>query len=126
MIATFLDDVRDHDLIAPRRLAERLRMPLSGLAKLARVNRNTMTAKPESPAVQAKLGQIAQIIARAAEMAGDQGVQVSHHAELGPNRRGGGGDGLCRRGHGGPRSHGSGRLRVIDRRHPKSDVRFTS
>jgi uncharacterized protein (DUF2384 family) len=47
-------------------------LPLSGLAKLAHVNRNTMTAKPESRAVQAKLGQIAAIIARAAEMSGDE------------------------------------------------------
>ena len=31
-----------------------------------------MTAKPESPAVQAKLGQIAAVIARAAELSGDE------------------------------------------------------
>lgn len=72
LAATFFDDIRDADLIAPRRLAERLRLTLSGLAKLARVNRNTMTAKPESPAVQKKLGEIARIIARAAELSGDE------------------------------------------------------
>ncbi|WP_276526402.1 hypothetical protein [Serratia marcescens] len=35
MIAAFLDDIRDHDMIAPRRLAERLSLPLTRLAKLA-------------------------------------------------------------------------------------------
>ena len=73
MLAAFLDDIRDRDMIAPRRMAARLRLPMSGLAKLARVNRNTMAAKPNSPAVQAKLGEIARIVARAAELAGDEG-----------------------------------------------------
>ena len=76
MIAAFLDDIRDQDLIAPRRLADRLRLPMSRLAKLAHVNRNTMAARPESPAVQAKLGEIARIIARAAELAGDEGRAI--------------------------------------------------
>lgn len=76
MLAAFLDDIRDHDMIAPRRMAARLKLPLSGLAKLARVNRNTMTAKPQSPAVQAKLGEIARIIARAAELSGDEGRAI--------------------------------------------------
>lgn len=73
MLATFFDDIREHDLIAPRRLAERLRLPMSRLAKIAHVNRNTMAARPDSPAIQAKLGQIAQILARAAELTEDEG-----------------------------------------------------
>lgn len=72
MLAAFLDDIRDGDLIAPRRMAERLRLPMTRLSRLAHLNRNTMAAKPESPAVQAKLGEIARIIARAAELAGDE------------------------------------------------------
>lgn len=76
MLAAFLDDIRNDDMIAPRRLAERLHLPMSGLAKLARLNRNTMTAKPNSQAVQAKLGEIARIIARAAELSGDEGRAV--------------------------------------------------
>jgi uncharacterized protein (DUF2384 family) len=76
MLAAFLDDIRDHDLIAPRRMASRLRLPMSRLARLAHVNRNTMTAKPDSPAVQAKLGEIARIIARAADLAGDEGRAI--------------------------------------------------
>lgn len=76
MLATFFDDIRDHDLIAPRRLAERLRLPMSRLAKIAHVNRNTMAARPDSPAIQAKLGQIATIIARAAQLSGDEAKAV--------------------------------------------------
>ncbi|HJO66469.1 MULTISPECIES: antitoxin Xre/MbcA/ParS toxin-binding domain-containing protein [Sphingomonas] len=76
MIAAFLDDIRDHDMIAPRRMAERLRLPLTRLAKLAQINRNTMAAKPGSPAVQARLGEIARIIARAAELSGDEGRAI--------------------------------------------------
>lgn len=76
MIAAFLEDIREGDLIAPRRLAQRLRVPMTRLSKLARVNRNTLASRPESPAVQAKLGQIARIIARAAEMTGDEGRAV--------------------------------------------------
>ena len=59
MLAAFLDDIRDGDLIAPRRMAERLRLPMTQLSRLAHVNRNTMAAKPHSPAVQARLGEIA-------------------------------------------------------------------
>jgi hypothetical protein len=44
MLAAFLDDIRDRDMIAPRRMAERLRVPMARLARLAHVNRNTMTA----------------------------------------------------------------------------------
>ncbi len=72
MLALFLDDIRDGDLIAPRRMADRLRLPLTRLSRLAHLNRNTMVTRPDSPAVQEKLGQIARIIARAADLAGDE------------------------------------------------------
>lgn len=76
MLAAFLDDIRDGDLIAPKRLADRLRLPMTRLSRLAHLNRNTMTANPDSPAVQAKLGEIARIIARAADLAGDEGKAI--------------------------------------------------
>lgn len=76
MLATFLDDVRERDLIMPGLLAERLRLTKKRLAEIAHVNRNTMTARPESPAVQKKLSQIARIIARAAELSGDEGRAI--------------------------------------------------
>lgn len=72
MLAAFLDDIRDGQFIAPRRMAARLNLPMTRLSKLAHVNRNTMATRPQSPAIQAKLGEIARIIARAAELAGDE------------------------------------------------------
>jgi uncharacterized protein (DUF2384 family) len=76
MLAAFLDDIREGDLIAPKRMAARLRLPMTRLSKLAHVNRNALASKPESPAIQAKLGEIARIIARAAELSGDEGKAV--------------------------------------------------
>lgn len=76
MLASFLDGIRDGDLIAPRRMAERLRLPVARLSRLARLNRNTMVSRPGSPAVQEKLGQIARIITRAADLAGDEGRAI--------------------------------------------------
>ena len=76
MLASFLDTVRDGDMITPRRMAERLRVPMTRLSALAHVNRNTLAEKPGSPAVQAKLGQIARIITRAAELSGDEGRAI--------------------------------------------------
>ncbi len=76
MLAAFLDNIRDGDLIAPKRMAERLHLPLTKLSKLARLNRNTMVSRPRSPAVQEKLGQIARIITRAAELSGDEGRAI--------------------------------------------------
>ena len=76
MLANFLDDIRDGDMIAPRRLAERLRVPMTRLSKLAHVNRNTLSAKAGSPVVQERLGEIARIIAKAAELSGDEGRAI--------------------------------------------------
>jgi hypothetical protein len=53
MLARFLDDIREGDMIAPRRMAERLRVPMTQMARLAHVSRNTLTGKAESPLVQA-------------------------------------------------------------------------
>jgi uncharacterized protein (DUF2384 family) len=76
MLAAFLDDIREGDMIAPKRMAARLHLPVTRLSRLARLNRNTMVSRPQSPAVQAKLGEIARIIARAAELSGDEGRAI--------------------------------------------------
>lgn len=76
MLARFLDDIRDGDMIAPKRMAERLRVPMTQLSRLAHVSRNTLTGKAESPLVQARLGEIARIIAKAAELSGDEGRAI--------------------------------------------------
>ncbi|WP_019832892.1 antitoxin Xre/MbcA/ParS toxin-binding domain-containing protein [Sphingomonas sp. PR090111-T3T-6A] len=76
MLASFLDTIRDGDMIAPRLMAERLRVPMTQLSRIAHVNRNTLADRPGSPSVQAKLGQIARIITRAAELSGDEGRAI--------------------------------------------------
>jgi uncharacterized protein (DUF2384 family) len=76
MLASFLEDIRDGDMIAPKRMAARLRVPLTQLSRLAHVNRNTLTAKAGSAAVQERLGAIARIIAKAAELSGDEGRAI--------------------------------------------------
>lgn len=76
MLTQFLESVRDGDLIAPRRMAARLRVPLTSLAKMARLNRNTLAANSGSAVVQDKLGEIARIIARAADLTGDEGRAI--------------------------------------------------
>ena len=76
MLAGFLESVRDGDMIAPQRMAARLRVPMTELAKLTRLNRNTLASKAGSTSVQAELGTIARIIARAAELSGDDGRAI--------------------------------------------------
>ena len=76
MLTAFLDTVRDGDMIAPRRMADRLHLPMTGLARLARLNRNTLSSKASSSTVQTRLGEIASIIARAAELSGDEGRAI--------------------------------------------------
>lgn len=75
MLTNFLVTVSEGNLIAPKRLAERLCVPMTGLAKLAHLNRNSL-AKPQSPIVQQRLGEIARIIAKAAELAEDEGQAI--------------------------------------------------
>jgi hypothetical protein len=75
VLTAFLDDVVDHGLISPLRLSERLNMPLSRLASVAGLHRNTL-AHAESPRVQDRLGVIAKIIAKAAALGGDPGRAV--------------------------------------------------
>jgi uncharacterized protein (DUF2384 family) len=57
--------------IDPKRLASLLQMTNAELAALARLHRVTLSRNPASPEVQARLGAIAKILARAADMAGD-------------------------------------------------------
>ncbi len=76
MLATFFDDIRIGAMIQPRLLAARLNLPMTKLAGLAHVNRNALTSKPNSPAIQAKLGEIAAIIARVAAMTEDEGAAI--------------------------------------------------
>lgn len=72
MLARFLDDVSDGNMISPRRMAERLRLPMTELSRLAHVNRNALATQADSPKVQRNLGEIARVIAQAARLSGDE------------------------------------------------------
>lgn len=72
MLARFLDDVTDGNMISPRRMAERLRLPITELSRLAHVNRNALATQAGSPKVQRNLGEIARVIAHAASLSGDE------------------------------------------------------
>lgn len=70
MLAPLLDGVVDHGFISPKRMSERLGVPIAELARIARLHRNTL-ARPNSPTVQRNLGEIARILARAAAISGN-------------------------------------------------------
>jgi hypothetical protein len=66
----FLASITDRrrGMISPKRVGRALHLPLTEVARLAKVHRNTLAQKPESPVVQARLGEVARIIAAAAEL----------------------------------------------------------
>ncbi len=78
MLSLFLNDVTDRSsgLLLPERISSSLHMPLTRLAQVANVHRNTLQRHPESPAVQTKLGEVARIVAAAADLLGDTGRAV--------------------------------------------------
>lgn len=76
MLSAFVESVRDAGAISPTRLGDKLHMPMSRLAKLTRLHRNTLSLAPTSPAAQDRLGEITRIIATAADLAGDEGRAI--------------------------------------------------
>lgn len=72
MLSPFLAAVIDprRGTISPKRVGKALHLPITELAKLAKLHRNTMAQRPDSPAVQARLGDVARIIAAAADLLG--------------------------------------------------------
>lgn len=79
MLTAFLDDVTDRQrgMISPERVGKALRISLAEVARLANVHRNTLAQKPGSPMVQEGLGEVARIVAAAADMLeGDTGRAV--------------------------------------------------
>lgn len=73
-----LDQVasKDSSTIDPKALAALLHMTLSEVAELARLHRVTLARSASSPEVQSRLGPIATILARAADMGGGLGKAV--------------------------------------------------
>lgn len=79
MLSAFLDQVTDRrgGFISPQRVSEALHVPLSKIARLAKVHRNTLAQHPDSPVVQERLGDIARIITTATELlGGEQGRAI--------------------------------------------------
>lgn len=78
MLSAYLTDVTDpRGVFLPQRISETLRVPMTRLAQIAKVHRNTLTQNPESPAVQERLGEVARIVATAADLLeGDSGRAV--------------------------------------------------
>jgi len=71
MLTALLEDIRERDFVSPQRLSRRLRLPLSELAKLAHIHRNTLTQRPESQLVQKGLDPVVRILTAAEQLTGD-------------------------------------------------------
>ena len=73
MLSRFLADVTDPGCggLAPERVGVALRMSVADMARVTRLHRNTLTRRPQSPSVQARVGEVARIVAAAAELIGD-------------------------------------------------------
>lgn len=72
MLTEFLEAVTDERYgVSPRRLSEALRIRVGELSRITHLHRNTLARSPGSPKVQDKLGEIAHIVALAAELTGD-------------------------------------------------------
>jgi uncharacterized protein (DUF2384 family) len=71
MLNTYLESVlAPPGILSPIRMSETLKVPLSRLARIARLHRNSLSQHPESPAVQDRLGEVARIIATASDLLG--------------------------------------------------------
>jgi uncharacterized protein (DUF2384 family) len=73
MLSSFLHKVTDDNAggLSPEQMGVALKMSLADMAKVTRLHRNTLTRTPSSPSVQARVGEIARIVAAAAEIIGD-------------------------------------------------------
>lgn len=70
MLSDTLERVSDPQsgLIEPARVAETLHIDLADLAGITQLHRNTLTRSPESPRVQARLGEVMRVLADAADL----------------------------------------------------------
>jgi hypothetical protein len=73
MLSTPLEAVYDPGLkcISPDRVAAMLHMPLSEVARIADVHRNTLARAPGSAKVQTRLGEMMRILTEASGLMGD-------------------------------------------------------
>ena len=75
MLSQFLVNVADPagGGLSPDRMGGALKMSVADMARVTRLHRNTLTRTPQSPSVQARLGEVARIVAAASEIIGDDG-----------------------------------------------------
>ncbi len=73
MLSEFLEEVIEpgQSFLSPQRMSRVLCIPLSELARVTHLHRNTLARQPRSDRVQTRLGEIASIISFAAELVGD-------------------------------------------------------
>lgn len=73
MLNAFLEKVSDDSVggVSPERICGALHMSVSDLSRVTRLHRNTLTRSPQSPVVQARVGEMARILAAATELTGD-------------------------------------------------------
>jgi len=75
MLSGFLDLVIEPKGggLSPDRVGAALKMSVADMSRVTRLHRNTLTRTPGSPSVQARVGEVARIVAQAAEIIGDDG-----------------------------------------------------
>lgn len=72
MLGDVLDAVTEGEHgISPKRLSRMLKMGIGELSRVAHLHRNTLLKNPGSPKVQDRLGELARIVALAADLTGD-------------------------------------------------------
>src|SRR5665213_4604190 len=75
MLSAFLAKVADPQAggVSPGLIGRVLKMSVSDMSRLTRLHRNTLTRTPQSPLVQDRVGEVARILAAAADLVGDEG-----------------------------------------------------
>lgn len=73
MLSDFLERVADPKVggVSPDRVGDALKMSVADMSRVTRLHRNTLTRTPGSPSVQARVGEVARIVAQASELLGD-------------------------------------------------------
>ncbi len=71
MLTELLAAISERNFLWPQRMSDRLRLPMTELAKLAHMHRNTLTRRPVSDAIQRGLAPVVRILAAAEQLTGN-------------------------------------------------------
>jgi uncharacterized protein (DUF2384 family) len=79
LVSGFLERVREPGArhISPERLIRELGVTVTELARYSQMNRNTITRRPESSKLQARLSAIVQVIGSASEITSDENRAIA-------------------------------------------------